>query len=88
MYRSLFVLYKFINQGSDLKSIPKIDSIQFWFVVSDADRGDAYVLEKYDEGLNQELSSKLGKTIVDKVVVMTGRGLLKDVKRRVRMTLI
>lgn len=71
VYGSLFVLYRFINQGIDLESIPKIDSIQFWFVVNDADRSDTYVLEKCDEWLNQELSSKLGKTIVDEVVVMT-----------------
>lgn len=77
VYGSLFVLYRFINQGTDLESMPKIDSIQFWFVVNDADRSDTYVLDKYDEWLNQELSSKLGRTIVDKVVVMTREDFIK-----------
>ena len=71
------MLYRFINQGTDLESMPKIDSIQFWFVVNDADRSDTYVLDKYDEWLNQELSSKLGRTIVDKVVVMTREDFIK-----------
>ena len=71
VYGSLFVLYRYIIRCSELKSVPEIDSIQFWFVVNDADRCDALILERYDDELKQELSGKLGKTIVNEVVVMT-----------------
>ena len=71
VYGSLFVLYRFIIRSLELKLAPAIDSIQFWFVVNDADRCDALILERYDYGLKQELSGRFGKTIVNEVVVMT-----------------
>ena len=71
VYGSLFLLYRFIVRSSEAKSMPEINSIQFWFVISDSARRDSRVLNKYDNSLKQELSGKLGKTIVNDVVVMT-----------------
>ena len=71
VYGSLFMLYRYIIRCSEFEPAPEIDLIQFWFVVNDADRCDTLILERYDDVLKQELSGKLGKTIVHEVVVMT-----------------
>jgi len=71
VYGSLFLLYRLIVRSSGSKSVPEINSIQFWFVINDSARRDSRVSNKYDNPLKQELSGKLGKTIVNDVVVMT-----------------
>ena len=71
VYGSLFVLYRYIIRCLELEPVPEIDLIQFWFVINDAERRDSRVFNKYEKPLKQELSGKLGKTIVHEVVVMT-----------------
>ena len=75
------MLYRFIVRSSGIESAPKINSIRFWFVINDAERRDSRVSNKYDNPLKQELSGKLGKTIVHEVVVMTRSDFIERCER-------
>lgn len=80
VYGSLFVLYRYINRYisrySDLNLAPKIGSIQFWFVINDAQKEHTRVFDKFKDPLNQEFSARLGKMVINKVVLMTKRSFI------------
>lgn len=77
VYGSLFTLYRFINQKSNLNLIPKIESIEFWFVGNDTDKPNTRVLNVYKHPLDQALSARLGTKVVDRVRVMTRSGFIE-----------
>lgn len=80
VYGSLFVLYRFISRCPDLNLIPKIESIQFWFVINDANREDTRIFDRFKDPLNQAISGKLGRKVVNKVEVMTRSNFIERFK--------
>lgn len=71
VYGSLFVLYRFLYRCATADMGLNIDSIEFWLVVNDDQQGEAHVLEEFRSLLRDNITAKLGRTIVSDVDVMT-----------------